>query len=46
MRADPNYPRRLDDRLSVRRMGVLDERETVLAARDLPATVIPEVRGP
>ena len=45
VRADPNYPRRLDGRLSVRRMEVLDERETVLAARDLPATLVPEVRG-
>lgn len=46
VRPDPHYPRQLGRRLSVRRMEVLDERGTVLTARDLPVSVLPEVRGP
>ena len=46
VRADPNYPRHPNQRLSVRRMEVLDEQGSVLVARDLPGSVVPEVRGP
>lgn len=46
VRPDPHYPRQLDRRLSVRRVEVLDERGTMLTARDLPVSMLPEVRGP